>query len=215
MRRAAILLALLFLTGFRETPNRSTFVLAGEPLQFDARLHPAFTSTQLRNSFDATRAGFARWAATAEGQKIIRHLSPNEFRVVVAEDPTEDGAGRAPQPGIATLVAANDHTKLKTYTLILNPTYGLERGNSNRVVALPGLPTTAADLMAVAWAGEMLHIEFYARGISLPHHNRPDFQDEWQTVAGQLGYPSVPHADQVDPRDERMPRRPRVVYWRQ
>lgn len=213
MRRAVILLALLLLTGFRETPNRSTFVLAGEPLQFDARLHPAFTSTQLRNSFDATRAGFARWAATAEGQKIIRHLSPDEFRVVVAEDPTEDGAGRAPQPGIATLVAANDHTKLKTYTLILNPTYGLERGNSNRVVALPGLPTSAADLMAVAWAGEMLHIEFYARGISLPHHNRPDFQDEWHAVAGELGYPSVPHADQIDPADERMPRRPRVVYW--
>jgi hypothetical protein len=209
MRRSLPLLALLF-TAFR--PNPSTFVLAGEPLQFDARLRPAFTSTQLRNSFDATRTGFARWAATEEGRRIIRHLDPSEFRVVISEDPHEDGAGRAPQPGIATLVAANDHTKLKVYTMILNPTFGLDRGG--RFVALPGSPATPSDLMAIAWAGEMLHIDFYARGISLPHHNRADFQQEWHTVASELGYPGVPHADQVDEDDERMPRRPRVVFWR-
>ena len=195
------------MTGFRQAPNPTTFVLAGEPLQFDAKLHPAFTSTQLRNSFDATRAGLARWAATDEGQKIIRHLDPKEYRVVVAEDPHEDGAGRAPQPGIATLVAANDHSKMKIYTVIFNPTFGLDR----RVIALPGQPTTPADLMAVAWAGEMLHIDFYSRGISLPHHSRPDFQEEWHLVAEELGYPSATHTDQID---EPLRGRPRVVVWR-
>jgi hypothetical protein len=207
MRRSLLLLAILVFTGFRQAPNPATFVLAGEPVQFDAKLHPAFTSTQLRNSFDATRTGLARWAATNEGQKIIRHLDPKEYRVVVAEDPQEWGAGRAPQPGIATLVAANDHTKLKTYTMILNPTFGLDRG----VIALPGHPTTTSDLMAIAWAGEMLHIDYYSRGISLPHHSRPDFQEEWRTVAGELGYPSATHNDASD---EPMRGRPRVIVWR-
>jgi len=206
VRRALLLVAVLLLTGLRQLPNSTTFVLAGEPVQLDAKLHPAFTSSQLRNSFDATRVGLARWAATEEGQKIIRHLDPKEFRVVIAEDPHEDGAGRAPQPGIATLVAATDHTKLKVYTMILNPTFGVDRG----VVALPGHPTTTADLMSVAWAGEMLHIEFYARGISLPHHSRSDFQEEWHAVAGELGYPSMTHNDQAD---EPVMRRPRVMYW--
>jgi len=206
MRRAVIIFAILF-TGFRTAPNTTTtFVLAGEPLQFDERLRPAFTSTQLRNSFDATRAGLTRWAATDEGRKIIRHLDPKEYRVLISEDPRESGAGRAPQPGIATLVAAGDHKKLKVYTMILNPTFGLDRG----VVALPGHPTTNADLMAVAWAGEMLHIDFYARGISLPHHGRPDFQREWRTVAGELGYPSMTHADE---REQPVGREPRVIFW--
>jgi len=206
MRRAVILLALLF-TGFRQAPDNTTFVLAGEPLQFDERLRPSFTTTQLRNSFDATRAGLARWAATEEGRKIIQHLDRKEYRVVISEDPNEGGAGRAPQPGIATLVAAGDHNKVKVYSMILNPTFGLERG----VKALPGLPATPADLMAVAWAGEMLHIEFYARGISLPHHGRADFQEEWRTVAGELGYPSMPHDDGSD--EPAVRRRPRVVVW--
>jgi hypothetical protein len=205
MRRAVILLAFLF-TGFRTAPNATTFVLAGEPLQFDERLRPAFTSGQVRNSFDSTRAGLARWAATEEGRKIIRHLDPQEFRVVISEDPEEGGAGRAPQPGIATLVAAADHKKLKTYSMILNPTFGLDRG----VIALPGLPASSSDLMALAWAGEMLHIDFYARGISLPHHPRRDFQEEWRAVAGQLGYPATKHTDAVD---EAVDRRPRVVVW--
>jgi len=209
VRRSLILLALL-LTGFRQAPNTTTFVLAGEPLQFDARLRPAFTSSQLRNSFDATRAGLTRWAATDEGRKIIRHLDPKEFRVVINEDPEEGGVGRAPQPGIATLIAATDHKKLKVYTMILNPTFGLDRG----VIALPGHPTTSADMMAVSWAGEMLHIDFYARGISLPHHGRPDFQDEWHTVAGELGYPAMKHSDETDEAPDRG-RRPRFIFWTQ
>jgi|GEM_PF-1370487 len=213
MRRLPLLLALLvtlLLTGFRQLPNSTTFVLAGEPLQFDATLHPAFTSNQLRNSFDATRVGLARWAATDEGRKIIRHLDPKEFRVVVAEDPAEESVGRAPQPGLATLVAANDHAKLKTYTMILNPTVGLDRG----IRALPGLPATTADLMSMAWAGEMLHIDFYSRGISLPHHSRPDFQEAWHQVAGELGFPAMTHSDEGDELAPRG-RRPRITYWRQ
>ena len=86
-------------------------------------------------------------------------------------------------------------------------TFGLDRG----VVALRGHPTTPADLMAIAWAGEMLHIDFYSRGISLPHHSRPDFQEEWHRVAEELGYPSATHTDQVD---EPMRGRPRIVIWR-
>lgn len=210
MRRPLLLLGLLVLTAFKDVPARAPFVLAGEPVQFDAAFRPAFTSVQLRNSFDATRTGLARWAATEEGQKIIRHLDPKEYRVVVEEDPHEDGAGRAPQPGIATLVAANDHAKLKVYSVIFNPTYGLDRHRG--VIALPGHPATPADLMAMAWAGEMLHIDYYSRGISLPHHSRRDFQEEWRAVAAELGYPSMTHDDESD--ELPMRGRPRVIVWR-
>src|SRR3954447_4221215 len=155
MRRSLLFLALLLTVGFKQTPPRSAIILPD-------------------HSSNATRGGFARWAATEAGQKIIRHLDPSEFQIVVAEDPDEDGAGRAPQPGIATLVAANNHAKLKSYTLILNPTYGLDRGK--RVGALPGRPRPPEAVMACAWAGEIPQSDFPARGLSLPHHNRPDFQ---------------------------------------
>jgi len=56
-------------------------------------------------------------------------------------------------------------------------------------------PATAADQMAAAWAGEMLHIYFYSTGISLPHHQRADFQQEWHLMAAELGLPNMPHAD--------------------
>jgi hypothetical protein len=49
--------------------------------------------------------------------------------------------------------------------------------------------------MAIAWAGEMLHIYFYARGISLPHHERPDFQEQWVAIASELGMATVRHDD--------------------
>jgi hypothetical protein len=47
--------------------------------------------------------------------------------------------------------------------------------------------------MSTAWAAEMLHIDFYARGIPLPHHERPDFQERWQSVASELGFPVLQH----------------------
>ncbi len=206
LKRVAALVAVLLLTGLRESQQNAALILAGEPVQFDAAARPAFSAVQLRNSFDATRSGLQRWAATDEGQRIMHRFDPKEFRVIVEEDPNEGGAGRAPQPGIATLIAANDHSKMKVYTLILNPTYGVSRG----VIAVPGHPATPSDLMAIAWAGEMLHISYYARGISLPHHQRPDFQSEWHEVAAELGYPAMPHADP----SEAQPARPRLIIWR-
>jgi hypothetical protein len=169
-----------------------TFVLAGEPVRFDAHSMPRFTDNQIRNSADATRAGLARWAATEQGRKLIAYFSSREFRITITEDSSEMGAGRAPQPGLATLVAANDHSRTKNYELILNPAFfklpdGME--------PLPNQPATPADMMAIAWAGEMLHIYFYAQGISLPHHQRADFQEQWQTVAAELGMPAVRHDD--------------------
>ena len=94
------------------------------------------------------------------------------------------------------MVAATDHTKTKAYDLILNPTFGLPKG----VLSLSGEPSTPADMMAAAWAAEMLHIDFYARGISLPHHQRDDFQTEWEAVAAELGFPTLRHNDEDERR---------------
>jgi hypothetical protein len=173
------------------------FVLAGEPVHFDAQFRPQFTDRQVRNTTDATREGLARWAGTEQGQKLIEQFAAAEYEITITEDTSEGGIGRAPQPGIATLVAAGDHSKLKSYELILNPTFfkipeGME--------PLPNQPVTPADMMAIAWAGEMLHIHFYAQGISLPHHPRPDFQREWREVAAELGMPGLRHDDEDEPR---------------
>jgi hypothetical protein len=65
-------------------------------------------------------------------------------------------------------------------------------------------------MMAAAWAAEMLHIDFYARGISLPHHSRSDFQSEWLIIATQLGFPNLPHEDE----SERPPRECRTTRTR-
>ncbi len=173
-----------------EPPKSSAFVLADERVRFDAKQRPEFTSHQLRYSGESTRSGLARWAATPQGSAMVARLDAREFRIAITEDESEDGAGRAPQPGLATLVAANDHNVVKSYQVILNPTFGV-----SRVDAVPGYPASAADMMAVACAGEMLHVAFYARGISLPHHKRPDFQREWREVAAELGYPSLQHGD--------------------
>jgi hypothetical protein len=178
--------------GPRET-WRGAFLLAGEPIVFDAAMTPAFTDNQIRNSTDATRAGLARWAATEEGRKLIAHFDTKEYRIAIEEDLNEDGAGRAPEPGLATLIAASNHSLVKSYVLILNP----KLADSTGYTAIPGKPFSPADLMAAAWAGEMLHIDFYSRGISLPHHQRADFQSEWRAVAGELGFPNLRHDDHV------------------
>ena len=167
-------------------------VLAGERVRFDSGFNPQFTDNQIRNSVDATRAGLAKWAGTEHGRKLIEYSSGREFEIRIVEDTDERGIGRAPQPGLATLVAANDHARPKAYEVILNPAFfklpaGME--------PLPNQPSTPADMMAVAWAGEMLHIYFYSQGISLPHHPRPDFQEQWHAVAAELGMPAVRHDD--------------------
>jgi len=137
---------------------------------------------QIETTSPATRAGFAKWAATAHGREMIEYLAANHCDITVIEDPSERGIGRAPEPGIATLVAAY-RSKPRGYVVILNPLLAGQQ------------PARAAEAMAIAWAGEMLHVYFYAHGINLPHHSRPDFQQEWQAMAAELGMPTVPHDD--------------------
>lgn len=182
-------------------------VLAGDPVAFDASLVPQFTANQVRVTADATRVGLARWAATGEGRRLIRFCEDNRIVVNAVEDPEEPGIGRAPDPRLQSLVAAAHHTRVHDFELVLNPEFfRLPPGS----VPLPNEPATPADAMAAAWAGEMLHIYYYARGIDLPHHTRADFQDEWREVAAELGMPSLQHGD--DQRVAHTRTRP-VIHW--
>ena len=166
-------------------------------------MHPIFAAAvfvfcggQIQNCSAATRDGFARWAATEHGRALIGRL---DGEIDVFEDSNEEEAGRAPEPSIATLTSIGR----RVYSVILNPNFVLPPG----IVPLPNQPVTPADMMAAAWAGEMLHVDFYSRGISLPHHQRGDFQQEWQAVAAELGYPTLRHDDG----DERPFRRRRAI----
>jgi hypothetical protein len=178
-------------------------LLASEPIAFDSNQTPHFSANQILHSAEATRAGLVKWAATQRGRQLIAYFTSGEYRITVSEEAVEDGVGSAPQPGLATLAAANNPAALKSYDLVLNPQpFSIPKG----MVPLPGQPATAADVMAVAWAAEMLHIYFYSRGISLPHHQRDDFQDEWRVIAAELGFPTITHDDAEEPRPVR--RRP-------
>lgn len=167
-------------------------LLAGEPVRFDGKMTPQFTDNQLRNTAESTRAGLTKWAATPHGRRLMARFNSSEYEIRVAEDAGEDGAGRAPQPGIAELVQAGDHSRRKIYRLILNPRFNLPKGFQPFPSPRPARP---ADVMAAAWAAEMLHIDFYARGISLPHHRRTDFQEEWRELAAEIGFPLLTHDD--------------------
>jgi len=172
-------------------PARAAILLAGEAVRFDPA--PQFTVRQLRHTDAATRDGLARWAATPHGREIIGFFAGPEHEVIVLEDDADRGAGNAPQPGIATLAAAGDHAKVKTYVIVLNPTF---YGDTRHMKPLPTEAGTTAELMSAAWAAEMLHVWFYAQGISLPHHPRPDFQEAWRAVAAELGFPAMSHDDE-------------------
>ena len=165
----------------------ASLVLAGERIHVDPRFGPQFTRNQSVNSAEATRVGLARWAATPHGRMMLEYFAANGCEITVIEDDAERGIGRAPEPGIATLVGRSHR-----FAIVLNPTYFRVPKD---MWPLAGQVRNANDAMAVAWAGEMLHIYFYAHGISLPHHSRPDFQDEWQAMAAELGYPTVTHSD--------------------
>lgn len=199
MRKLAAVLSLAFalflVVAFRATTHRSSFILAGEPIYLDVHFRPQFSSAQLKGSSLATREGLTRYAATEEGERLMAFLDTREFEVNVIEDENEESPGRAPQPSIATLVAAHDHGIVKSYTLILNPTYGV---TTTGFAPVPGRPVTPSEIMATAWAAETLHIYFYAQGISLPHHKRPDFQREWRLAANELGFPATVHKDESD-----------------
>ncbi|HUJ13118.1 MAG TPA: hypothetical protein VL284_04935 [Thermoanaerobaculia bacterium] len=165
----------------------AALLLAGERVRFDANAMPQFTANQIRSTAAATREGLAKWAATAEGRRMIAYFAANDCEIDVVEDPTERGVGRAPEPGLATMLS-----KKRAFVMILNPVYyNVPVGMAPFV----GEPANSTDAMAIAWAGEMLHIYFYAHGISLPHHERPDFQRDWSEIAGELGMPAVRHDD--------------------
>lgn len=202
--RAALLCAFAVSSLHAADMRRAVFILNGDPILFNAEYVPQFTENQIRNTDAATREGLARWASTVHGRKLISYFTGNDLQVMVTEDASEEGIGRAPQPGLATLVAAAHHTHVKDFELVLNPRFfHIPDG----WVPLPNEPATPSDAMAAAWAGEMLHIWFYARGISLPHHTRADFQDEWRDVAAELGMPSMTHSDD----ESTSPRRRRAV----
>jgi hypothetical protein len=170
----------------------AVIVLAGDPLSFDSAYKPQFTANQLRDTDAATRNGLTRWAATAEGHRILDYCVDNKLVVTVVEDTDEPGIGRAPDPRLQNLVAAANHKRVRNFELVLNPRFfSIPQGWT----PLPNEPSTPSDAMAAAWAGEMLHIYFYARGIDLPHHSRGDFQDQWHEVASELGMPSMEHGD--------------------
>jgi hypothetical protein len=167
-------------------------VLAGEPVRFDANQKIVFTDAQLRATSAATREGLLRFASTPDGRRMLRHFATAEYTIVVTESDDATEVASAPEPGIATLVAANDHTIAKKYEIVLHPIpFSLPDG----ATALPNQAATPADQMAAAWAAELLHIDFYSRGISLPHHQRADFQREWHTIARELGFPGMLHGE--------------------
>jgi hypothetical protein len=137
----------------------------------------------------------ARWAATPSGRRLVARFNSGEYEIAIVLDGDEEGPGRAPQPALGTLVGFADRRALKRYVIIINPEFRLTKG---RNIFPQRQPSTQADMMAAALAGEMLHVDFYSRGISLPHHQRRDFQAEWRAVARELGYPDMKHEDDDD-----------------
>ena len=172
------------------TPHRGGFILAGEAVSFDADLRPLFTARQVSSTAKPTRVGFDRWARTEEGKSIIRRIR-DDRTVIIEEDSEQSALGRAPQPGFTVLLAAQDPKIRKRYTIILNPMIAAQYENELAVDL--GRPRSATDAMALAWAAEMLHIDFYAQGIALPHHERADFQERWLSIASELGFRITPH----------------------
>jgi hypothetical protein len=170
-------------------------VLAGEPVRLDANAKVTFTPAQTRGTSTATRQGLVLLASTPHGRRLLRKFATSEYTIVVVENDEGDDVGNAPEPGIATLAAASDHSINKQYEIVLHPlTFSIPDG----AIALPNQASTPADQMAAAWAAELLHIDFYSRGISLPHHQREDFQREWQAIARELGFPTMNHGDDND-----------------
>ena len=154
--------------------------LAGQAIQFDdGGVH--FTNRQIRATAPSTRAGLEKWAATPHGRQIVALLDTKEYEIDVAEGDCDGAAGIAPEPALGTMVMFGRHEVVKHYTITLDP-------------------AAAPELMAAAWAAEMLHVWFYARGITLPHHRRDDFQTAWRAVAAELGMPNLRHDDDDDSR---------------
>jgi hypothetical protein len=177
----------------KEPEPAAVILLGGEPVRFDANFRIEFSDQQLRTTAAATRAGLVRWAATNHARELLAEMLRTHGRINAVEMLDHTGIGSAPEPGIATFAALADRSKLKTYTLLINPT-PLNIPADMRPMG--NVPATTADFMTLAWAAEMLHIQFYARGIRLPHHERNDFQEAWQALAAELQFPTVTHGDE-------------------
>jgi len=199
---------LLFALALVTVSGLHPFMLGGEAVAFDTAMKPQFTENQMRSVSEATRIGLRKWAATEQGAKLIERFSSGQYAITVTEDLNETSPGRAPQPGIAALVAAGNPSKVKAYSVILNPTFFRVTKDQ---APFPDEPSSPADVMAAAFAAEMLHLDFYSRGISLPHHERPDFQREWRAIAAGLGMPGLRHDDD-DERETGRSRRAPVVH---
>lgn len=175
-----------------DAPRGRGLVLAGEPVTFSRRWVPEFTAAQVEKTVSSTRRGLAKWALTKEGRAWVEKWRSGEFEVIVVENAAREALGEAPAPGLATLAASDDRTKLKRFTINLNPYMAADFTRERvRYAEIP----TPDDAMALAWAGEMLHVSFYASGIALPHHGRPDFKQRWHDVAMQLGFGKVAHGE--------------------
>jgi len=181
--------------------------LAKEHVTFDEKCAPRFTPNQIEVTQPAVREGLALFTATERGCATVRRFDTREYEITVFEEDVNGSTGEAPPPGLATLLAANDHKMVKRYELILNPSFK----RTSETLVFDDEPNTPARMMAAAWAAELLHVDFYSRGISLPHHTRGDFQNEWHELARQLGFPRLEHLDGDDPR---LARHPRVFFWR-
>lgn len=181
-------------TGANAAGEPTGFIVAGKPIAFDSAFRPRFTPAQVAATAKVTRAGFALWAGTAEGRAIIARILLGDTSVVVEEDSGEASLGRAPQPGFTTLLAAGDRTRHKRFRIVLNPATA-EQYHGDPALDT-GRPRTGAEAMALAWAAEMLHINFYLEGIALPHHERADFQERWAAVTAELGFRNTPHGDE-------------------
>lgn len=161
--------------------------LAGQAVHFDGSgVH--FTNRQIRATAPSTRAGLEQWAATPHGRQIVETLDTSEYEIDVAEGDCDGAAGIAPAPALGTMVMFAKHDFVKHYTITIDP-------------------AAAPDLMAAAWAAEMLHVWFYAHGITLPHHRRDDFQTAWHAVAAELGMPNLRHDDDEEERPHVIGRR--------
>lgn len=185
--------------------------LAHERIAFDKKdCAPRFTQNQIDASAPAVREGLQAFASTQHGCETIRRLDTREYDIEVFEQTLHNSTGEAPQPGIATIIAAADHAKTKSYEVILNPAFK----RTSEILVFTDEPTAPAQFMAAAWAAELLHVDFYARGISLPHHPRPDFQEEWRELARQLGFPRLTHDDDSDDPSAAWRSGPRIIFWR-
>ncbi|MHB0969769.1 MAG: hypothetical protein ACYC7A_15195 [Thermoanaerobaculia bacterium] len=166
-------------------------------MRFSDELVPEFTATQIEKTVSSTRAGLAAWVKTSEGRAWVEKWKSGEYEVVVTEDGDDESLGEAREPGIAMLLAASDRKTVKRFAINLNP-YVAADYTSDRVrfAEIPS-PDVA---MAAAWAGEMLHVSFYAAGINLPHHERPEFQERWRRAAMEHGVGKLEHVNASDRR---------------